>query len=72
MGRREIPVFEDALRMATFFHVSEVDHAVGQVLQPGSWGKMTRQFGNGWQLSVEDAKTLAWESNLETARSPSE
>ena len=56
--------------MATFFHVSTVYHSAGQVLQPGSWGNSARQFGAGPMLlsKVEDAKTLAWESNLETAR----
>jgi hypothetical protein len=52
------------------YHVSSAQLVAGQILQPGAWGRTTRQFRrNGPGLTdIGDAKTLAWESCLETAR----
>jgi hypothetical protein len=52
------------------YHVSLAQLAAGQVLQPGAWGRVTRRFrrkGNAL-TNLGDAKILAWESCLETAR----
>jgi hypothetical protein len=53
-----------------FYHVSATPLAAGQILQPGAWGRTTRQFRrNGRALAnINDATILAWESCLETAR----
>jgi uncharacterized protein DUF2441 len=52
------------------YHVSKAQLSVGQVLQPGEWGRTTRQFRKGGRALTEigDAVILAWESSLETAR----
>lgn len=53
-----------------FYHVTQAQLTAGQILQPGEWGRRTREFRkNGRALSdVNDGKILAWESCLETAR----
>src|SRR5262249_8412689 len=74
--RRERPdmslppqAFREVQKMP-LYHVSAAQLSAGQVLQPGAWGRTTRQFRkNGRALTdVGDAKILAWESCLETAR----
>jgi hypothetical protein len=59
--------------MVTFFHVSAIDHAIGQVLQPGSWGKATQkaaEFQAAAELPIiENETALNWEYELEKARS---
>lgn len=56
--------------MQLLYHVSQAQLSAGQVLQPGAWGRAVRQFRrNGRALTdLDDAKNLAWESCLETAR----
>ncbi len=52
------------------FHVSHAVLTAGQILEPGSWGRVTRQFSRkGRSLSdINDAKNLVWETSLEIAR----
>jgi hypothetical protein len=56
--------------MAIFYHVGKPGLATWTVLQPGSWGRTTRQFGpSGRPLTdLGDANVLMWEIALETAR----
>jgi hypothetical protein len=53
-----------------YFHVSPQPLVLGTDLQPGAWGRVTRQFSRPGRAleSVADAKVLAWETALELAR----
>jgi hypothetical protein len=57
-------------KMATFYHVGASGLVPGTVLQPGNWGKTTRQFGPAGRALTNfgDANILMWELALETAR----
>jgi hypothetical protein len=52
------------------FHVSSARLSVGHILNPGEWGRRTREFRRGGRalVNVHDAVNLAWEASLETAR----
>jgi hypothetical protein len=57
--------------MATYFHVSPVDHPIGTVLSPGRAGIQYRRYvtnGNLAPQNHKEAYELTWESVLETAR----
>lgn len=57
--------------MPSYFHVSEVDHPIGTVLQPGRFGTSMRQIVKGGSVApanMQVAYSLTWEAVLETAR----
>src|SRR6218665_3156056 len=57
--------------MATYYHVSPIDHPIGTVLSPGRAGEQYRRFikgGNQAPQNINEAYALTWESVLETAR----
>jgi hypothetical protein len=53
-----------------YYHVAPNGLPVGHIVQPGSWGNLTRQFRNSISSpnTFNDMNILAWESVLETAR----
>jgi hypothetical protein len=59
--------------MPRYFHVARDGLRVGDIIQPGSWGSLTRAFGPGGQAiaSQSDATNLIWEAAVESVRSQS-
>jgi hypothetical protein len=53
-----------------YYHVAPKGLPVGYIVQPGSWGGVTRQFRNSISSprNFGDMNIVAWESVLETAR----
>lgn len=52
-----------------YFHVSNMHWEIGAIIQPGEWGRKMRIMGVGpINLTMENVKTMIWESCLETAR----
>ena len=52
-----------------YFHVSNIAHDAGVVLEPGNWGKTVRLFGpNTAAHAVSHLEIILWEVAMETAR----
>lgn len=53
-----------------YYHVSHTHHELLTILEPGQWGRITRQFQkHGRPINnTNDAFIVAWEIALETAR----
>ncbi|MNE49612.1 hypothetical protein D3C80_1441430 [compost metagenome] len=52
-----------------YYHVSNIEHEVGSIINPGNWGKTVRLFGPDSQVkSVSHIEIILWEVALETAR----
>jgi hypothetical protein len=58
------------VRMPDFFHVAPPGLRMGDVIQPGNWGTLTRAFATGGPLieNHHDAINLIWEAALEAVR----
>jgi hypothetical protein len=53
-----------------YYHVSLTHHAPSTILEPGGWGRVTRQFQKHGRAinNPSEAHVVAWEIALETAR----
>lgn len=58
--------------MRKLYHVGNGSWKAGDTIEPGNWGKQTRQFGKGAGFrdygDVNNAKIIGWEVALEAAR----
>jgi hypothetical protein len=57
--------------MATYYHVSPIDHPIGTVIKPGRAGQQYRRYvmnGTAAPQTHKDAYELTWETVLETSR----
>ena len=57
--------------MPNFFHVAGPGLRVGEIIQPGKWGRETLAFAQRGRRGIQqdsDAINLIWEAALEAAR----
>jgi len=58
--------------MRLLYHVGKSDWKQGDCIEPGNWGRQTRQFGKGSGFvgygTVQNATIVGWEVALELAR----
>src|SRR5690349_12766934 len=57
--------------MPNFFHVADPGLRVGEIIQPGKWGRETLAFAQRGRRGIQqdsDAINLIWEAALEAAR----
>ncbi|WP_313616466.1 hypothetical protein [Agrobacterium sp.] len=52
-----------------YYHVNYADFAIGEIIQPGGWGRQIRQFRPGGPMPTpETLAVLLWEVAMESAR----
>ena len=66
-----VTIPRDINRHARFFHVAPPGLRVGEIVQPGHWGRETLAFAARGRRGIQhdsDAINLIWEAALEAAR----